>query len=436
METFGRYSLVKRLGAGGMGEVFLARTDGSAETLVVKRILPHLTQNPRFLRLFLDETRIASRLVHPNIARIHELGEAAGTWFVAMEHVDGIDLRETLKRTREIGHHVPLEIGVFIAVEVAKGLHYAHQATDAQGRSLHIVHRDISPHNVLLGRDGTVKVIDFGVARAANKSIHTATGVLKGKFPYMSPEQAQARPVDARTDVFALGIVLWEMLCARYLFRGKTDAATLKQVRAAEVPVPSTVREDIPEALDAVLLKALKKDANARYQTAEAFREALAGVLSNLPVPNLAKWLKNYDDVPGLDESLDEEADDVSEETVLESHERPTQAESPRRLTRAERSSTSSSDKSLEQVRELLAQVSGRPTNLAPQATSFVGRVAELADLHQLFRQGARLITLLGPGGTGKTRLSHQFASQLVLHFHGAGEKWQRSGGGWYCASV
>ena len=431
-----------------MGEVFLARVEGSAETLVVKRILPHLTENPRFLRLFLDETRIASRLVHPNIARIHELGEADGTWFVAMEHVDGKDLREMLKRTREQGHHVPLQIAVAIAVEVARGLHYAHQATDAQGRSLRIVHRDISPHNVLIGRDGSVKLIDFGVAKAANKSVHTGTGILKGKFPYMSPEQANAQPVDPRTDVFALGIVLWEMLCARYLFRGKTDAATLKLVREAMVPVPSSLRDDIPEALDRVLLTALQRDAAERYPTAEAFREALAGVLANLAVPNVAKWVQEYDDVPGLDESLVEaesiEAEKASDETQLESHEQPTVADAPSRTgnpvrvrpTRSERSAlsdTSTSERNLEQVKQLLAQVAGRPTNIGPQATSFVGRVAELADLHQLFRQGARLITLLGPGGTGKTRLSLQFGSQLVTHFQSVNERGRKRGGVWFC---
>ncbi len=449
MDAFGRYTLLKRLGAGGMGEVFLARVGDSADTLVLKRILPHLTENPRFLRLFLDETRIASRLVHPNIAQIHELGEVDGTWFVAMEHVDGKDLREMLKRTREVGHHVPIEVAVAVGVEIARGLSHAHAATDAQGRSLRVVHRDVSPHNVLIGRNGDVKLIDFGVAKAANKSVQTGTGILKGKFPYMSPEQANAQPVDPRTDVFALGIVLWEMLCAKYLFRGKTDAATLKLVREAQVPVPSTLRDDVPEALDRVLLKALAKSPDERYATAELFREALAGVLSNLAPPNLPKWMREYDDVPGLDddsvvELAPSESEKASEETKLESHEQPTVADAPSRTdnpvrvrpTRSERSAlgdTSTSERQLEQVKQLLAQVAGRPTNIGPQATSFVGRVAELADLHQLFRQGARLITLLGPGGTGKTRLSLQLGTQLVTHFQSTNERGRKRGGVWFC---
>ncbi len=445
-DAFGRYTLLKRLGAGGMGEVFLAQpADGSAP-IVLKRILPHLTENPRFLRLFLDETRIASRLVHPNIASIHELGEVDGTWFVAMEHVDGQDLRELLKRAREVGHHMPLEVAVAVAIGVAKGLSHAHGATDAQGRLLHIVHRDVSPHNVLVGRDGTVKLIDFGVAKAANKSVHTGTGILKGKFPYMAPEQAHAKPVDQRTDVFALGIVLWEMLCARYLFRGKTDAATLKLVRETQVPVPSSLRDDVPEALDRVVLKALRKEPRDRYPTAEAFREALAGVLAGLAVPDVARWAREYDDVPGLDDvasgELLESASDDS--TQLETNEQPTQADAPSRATnpvrqrptRADRGAltdSASEERALDQVKQLLQQVSGRPTNIGPQATSFVGRVAELADLHQLFRQGARLVTLLGPGGTGKTRLSLQFGQQLVTHFQSVNEKGRRRGGVWFC---
>ncbi len=442
-EAFGRYTLVKRLGAGGMGEVFLARPNDGTDELVLKRILPHLTENPRFLRLFLDETRIASRLIHPNIARIHELGEVEGTWFVSMELVAGKDLRELLKRAREMSHHVPLEVALGIAVEIARGLSHAHGATDAQGRSLHIVHRDVSPHNILIGRNGEVKLIDFGVAKAANKSVHTGTGILKGKFPYMAPEQAHAKPVDPRTDVFALGIVLWEMICARYLFRGKTDAATLKLVRDAQVPTPSSLRDDVPESLDRVVMKALRKEARDRYPTAEAFREALATVLAGLPPPDIAKWLHEYDDVPGFDSSVESEAPlESAEATELESNVKETVAESPSRTSNHVRPRPSriapeqkegSDEKSLAQLKELLTQVAGRPTNIGKQATSFIGRVAELADLHQLFRQGARLLTLLGPGGTGKTRLSLQFGSQLVTHFQAVNEKGRRRGGVWFC---
>jgi predicted ATPase/serine/threonine protein kinase len=449
VEEFGSYRLVKRLGAGGMGEVFLAQRSAEPSTVVVKRILPHLTENQRFLRLFLDETRIASRLHHANIAEIFELGEVQGTWFVAMEHVAGKDLRELLKRVREQEGEVPVDVAVYIAVEVARGLEYAHQATDAQGRHLQIVHRDVSPHNVLVTRTGEVKLIDFGVAKAANKSVHTATGILKGKFPYMAPEQAHARPVDARTDVFALGIVLWEMLTGRYLFRGKTDAVTLRLVRECMVPAPSSLREDVPEALDKVVLKALRKDPKDRYATAAAFREALEGVLANYPPPDVAGWVDRFDDVPGLEdveEAFASESPDMVPEvadsgelaTELDAVSRPTVPVRKRQdLTRSDRVAPAlprtPSGEQLEQAKKLLEQVSGRPTNIGKQPTSFVGRVAELADLHQLFRQGVRLITLLGPGGTGKTRLSLQFGQQLVSYFEAAGDRGRRRGGVWFC---
>ncbi len=446
MDTFGRYTLLKRLGAGGMGEVFLAKAANESQPIVLKRILPHLLENPRFLRLFLDETRIASRLVHPNIARIHELGEASGTWYVAMEHVPGKDLRELLKRAREMGDQVPVGVVLKIGIEVARGLHHAHDARDAQGRSLKIVHRDVSPHNILISRTGDVKLIDFGVAKAANKSMHTATGILKGKFPYMAPEQASARPVDARTDVFALGIVLWEALCGRYLFRGKSDAATVKQVRAAEVQAPSELRPDVPDGLNQVFLKALRREPKDRYQSAQAFGEALEQVLAGLDAPDLRGWFERYEDVPGLDESAELEVSD-DDGTAADEQQAQTEAGAPGRvprevaiLTRAERSRGSGSLSgvraagSVAEAQKILSQLNGSgATNLGRQTTSFVGRVAELADLHTLFRQGARIVTLLGPGGTGKTRLSQQFAEQLVSHFRGVTETGRRRGGVWFC---
>ena len=433
MDTFGKFRLLKRLGAGGMGEVYLAKEEGREEALVVKRILPHLTSNPRFLRLFLDETRIASRLTHPNIARIFELGEESETWFVSMEHVPGLDLRELLRRSRDRDEAVPLELAFSIALQIARALEYAHDARDAQERPLRIVHRDVSPHNVLVSRTGQVKLIDFGVAKAANKALHTATGILKGKFPYMAPEQANARRVDRRTDVFALGIVLWETLTGMHLFRGKTDAATLKQVRACEVTPPSELLLDLPTWVDPIVLKALAKEPKARYQTAGQFAEALEEKLSGLPPADLGAWVQGLDDAPeepGDEASTDEPETIPEAESVPTLHVRP----SPAVRTHSDRSKVRThSGVRLDRTVKLLAEVSARPTNLAPQATSFVGRVAELADLHQLFRGGARLITLLGPGGTGKTRLSIQFANQLVSHFGATVGPGKRRGGVWFC---
>lgn len=447
-ERLGRYRLSKRLGAGGMGEVFLATREPENTQVVVKRVLPNLLGNPRFLRLFLDEMRIAARLEHPNIARIVELAEDRGSWFVAMEYVDGLDLRELLKRHKEQGDRMPVEVAVHVAGAVAQALSYAHQVRDAQGRLLRIVHRDVSPHNVLVGRNGDIKLIDFGVAKAANKLVHTQAGMLKGKFPYMSPEQSHGKPVDGRTDVFALGIVLWEALTGAYLFRGKSDAQTVKLVRAANVTAASTIRPDVPPALDALLAKALRAEPRARFQTAAAMAEALQQVALTLPKPDLPAWFAKYEDadIPGLGWLLDDEVEsdepsaassetkDVSLASPAQSQSAPSVArvgESPLLQTQAERPAARRTT-TREGARLMAARVAHAPTNLTKQATTFVGRVAELADLHQTFRQGVRLMTLLGPGGCGKTRLAEQFAAQLVSHFQGMSEGGVPRGGVWF----
>ncbi len=431
-----------------MGEVFLAKDKRADELVIVKRILPHLTENPRFLKLFLDETRIASRLAHPNIARIYEFGEVGGTWFVAMEYVPGKDWRELLRRARDVEHPIPPVVVTRFAVQIASALEHAHAATDAQGRNLHIVHRDVSPHNIIICTDGTTKLIDFGVAKAANKAMHTAAGILKGKFPYMAPEQASAKPVDQRTDVFALGIVMWESITGAYLFRGKTDAQTVKAVRACEVPMVTERRPDCPPELERIIMKALRKSPDDRYQSAGELRDSLDHVLAAFPPFDFRSWFREYEDIPGLDDSFeaplelvdDERSDPQDEVTVVEgdaSGEHASVSMSP--LTRADRlraNVASSSSERIAETKKLLSELAERPTNIGAQPTSFVGRVAELADLHQLFRQGARLITLLGPGGTGKTRLSLQLGKQLVSHFQLPDEKGRPRGGVWFVELV
>jgi predicted ATPase/Tfp pilus assembly protein PilF len=359
-----------------------------------------------------------------------------------MEWVDGRDLRDLFKRAQATGYQVPLELALRVGVEVAGGLHHAHTAKDAQGKPLKIVHRDVSPHNVLLSRHGQVKLIDFGVAKAANKVVHTAAGILKGKFPYMAPEQANAKKVDARTDVFALGIVLWELVTGKHLFRGKSDAGTLRLVRACEVPPPSNLRPNIPPELDKVLLKALSAEPRKRFPDARAMQEALQEVLVGLPPADIQRFVYMFDD-RGTDE-LEAAVSDMQSNTELDS---PASQEtmdfraSPE--TRAERSGflkpatpvfkpPRASAKELTSTADLLTRLTGPLTNLAPRASSFVGRVAELADLHQLIRQGTRLVTLLGPGGTGKTRLSQQLAQQLVAHYSKGGEGGPK-GGVWFC---
>ncbi|MBI3183647.1 MAG: tetratricopeptide repeat protein [Myxococcales bacterium] len=446
--AFGKYELVRKLGTGGMGEVFLAKPapgvfpPHGCDQLVIKRILPHLTENARFLRLFLDEARMAARLAHPNIARILELDEVGGCWFVGMEYVAGKDLREVCRQAKEAKLPIPVGVACRIARQLAQGLDYAHRSTDPTGRPLKLVHRDVSPHNVLLGFDGSVKLIDFGVAKAANKTSVTATGVLKGKFPYMSPEQAEGKRIDRRADVFAMGIVLWEMLAGRSLFRGKSDAATLKLVKACEVSPPSAHNSRVPTELDALVLRALEKAPKDRFQEAGALAAALEELLSVRTAvasrSDVGAYVRRLFPA-GADESEDDELGEGTSEEILTS----TDAENPSEETvnlrdgssegerasrvRARRHPASQGERhaALERTARLLAEVSQRPTNLVPQQTSFVGRVAELAELHQLHRQGARLLTLLGPGGTGKTRLAHQFATQQLPSF--------AAGGVWFC---
>jgi serine/threonine protein kinase/predicted ATPase len=422
-----------------MGEVFLARREDDPSLLVIKRILPHLNLNQRFLKLFLDETRIAARLIHPNIARIHELNEVNGTWYLAMEYVPGHDLRELMKRSREQEQRIPLGAIVHVATEVARGLHHAHTAIDATGRALRVVHRDVSPHNILVSKTGAVKIVDFGVATAANKTVQTAAGVLKGKFPYMAPEQAHARRVDARTDVFALGIILWEAVCGRFLFRGKTDALTVRNVRLCEVAPLSTWRPGIPAALERVVMRALRKAPEDRFQSAEALAEALTEVARTLPAAPITTWLRDVGDVAGFDVSVDGVPLGADEDDPFALREADTQEvttpdrpSARRRLTNEEARAVGDDAISFEQARQFLLKAQPPSTNLRQHATSFVGRAAELADLQQLFRKNLKLITLVGPAGTGKTRLASQFAGQLVSYFQAANDKGTQRGGVWY----
>src|SRR3990167_7608400 len=212
-----------------MGEVFLARGPQLKRPVVIKRILASMLSEPDMLRAFLDETRIAARLRHPNIVRIDELGEVEGEWFVRMEYVEGASLSEVLKRAARQGEHLPVEAVLSIGAGLASALDYAHHATDAEGRALQIVHRDVTPQNVLLARNGEVKLIDFGVARAEQRFLRTMPGLVKGKLPYMSPEQADGRRLDARSDIFALGVCLWEALTGHRLFRGNSPAVTMQR---------------------------------------------------------------------------------------------------------------------------------------------------------------------------------------------------------------
>jgi serine/threonine-protein kinase len=278
LETFGRYQLLRKLATGGMGQIFLARQIGPVgfqKLLVVKRILPHLTQEEEFIKMFFDEARIAALLNHPNIAQLYDLGDVEGVYYIAMEHVHGESVRQLNAVANERKGGLPLALKCRIIADAAAGLDYAHRAKSPSGRALGLIHRDVSPQNILVGFNGCVKLIDFGVAKATNKISHTMAGAIKGKYPYMSPEQARGEELDLRSDVFGLGIVLYELLTSTRLFKRENDTATLKAVVGSKIAAPSTLVDGVKKSLDAIVFKALARKREERFQSASELQLAL-----------------------------------------------------------------------------------------------------------------------------------------------------------------
>ncbi|MDP3502361.1 MAG: protein kinase [Myxococcales bacterium] len=276
-QSFGKYQLEKKLATGGMAEVWLARQtgiEGFNRHIVVKRILAHLAEDPEFVAMFLQEARIASRFNHPNIAQIYDLGENAGTFFIAMEFIHGEDLGRVMRRAWSTGQWVARPLAIRIVADSAAGLYYAHTRMDEQGRPLRIVHRDISPQNILVSFDGSVKLVDFGIAKAADQVSNTKSGAIKGKFAYMAPEQAGGKPLDARTDIFALGLVLYELITGVRPLKRDSEIGTLQAALECAIEKPSQVAE-VPNTLDDVVMRALAKDPEDRYRDARQFQMAL-----------------------------------------------------------------------------------------------------------------------------------------------------------------
>ncbi len=277
-----RYRVVDRLEAGGMAEVFRGEAlsvQGFKKQVAIKRVLPHLAQNKSFISMFLDEARLGARLNHANIVTVFDIGAADNTFFIVMEYVDGCNLKAIIEHFRQMGRRIPVKESVYICMETCRGLSYAHEIVDDDGADLHIVHRDISPPNILLSKRGEIKVTDFGLAKATTQLEKTDPGVVKGKFSYLAPEAALGEGVDARADIFALGIVLWEMIAGRRLFLGETDYQTVKLVQQANVPSLMRLNPDVDADLEAVIMKALTRDPRDRYQSAREFGDALAGHL-------------------------------------------------------------------------------------------------------------------------------------------------------------
>jgi len=292
-DRFGQYEILERIASGGMAELYRARrrgVEGFEKIVAIKKILPHLADNEGFITMFADEAKLAAQLNHPNIVHIYDLGKIeGGGYFIAMEHVEGRDLRAILDSARDLSMPLPVPLAIYVASKVASALDYAHRRRDGEGRDLHIVHRDVSPQNILISYEGDIKLCDFGIAKAASKVSQTESGALKGKIQYMSPEQAWGKPIDRRSDLFSLGAVLYELLTEQKLFRGDSDLTVLEKVRAASASPPSAVNTEVPKPLDAITLKALAKEPEDRYANASDLLRDLEQVLySYTPAPGSA----------------------------------------------------------------------------------------------------------------------------------------------------
>jgi serine/threonine protein kinase len=299
-QPFGKYQLLKKLATGGMAEVWLARQtgiEGFAKNVVVKRILPHLAEDREFVEMFRNEAVIAARFNHPNIAQVYEFGEANGNYYIAMEYIHGEDLGRVMRKAWEQNQWVARPLAIRIVAAACEGLYYAHSRTDESGRPLRVVHRDISPQNILISFDGSVKLVDFGIAKAADQASLTRSGAIKGKFAYMAPEQASGKPLDCRADVFSIGLVLYELLTGVRPLKRDTELATLQAALECAIPPPSEVA-DVPPELDAVVMQALSKPIDSRYRDARQFQLALEELLVT------QRWVASSVQVSELMEAL------------------------------------------------------------------------------------------------------------------------------------
>jgi serine/threonine protein kinase len=284
---FGSYQLIAKLATGGMAEIFLARPTGSTsrDVMVLKRILPHLAEDEHFVTMFRDEADLASKVSHKNICRVQEFGEYDGTWFIAMEYLHGVPLSRMMTRLSKVGKMLDVRVVAGIIVQACEGLHAAHEARGPDGQQLGLVHRDVSPPNIMVCSEGQVKLLDFGIAKARGANSRTRTGTVKGKNAYMSPEQILGKGLDRRSDVFALAVVMYEMLAIRRLFHRDSDFLTFKAITEEPIPDIRERRPDLPPGMRAALLQAMARDPNGRFDTAQAFGNALRNAVSTLGGP-------------------------------------------------------------------------------------------------------------------------------------------------------
>lgn len=291
--TFGPYTLLRRLAVGGMAEIYVASTRGLGgfeKLAALKLVHPHLAADPQFVRMLIEEAKILVLLTHANIAQVFDLGCIDDTYYIAMEFVDGLDVHGLQTVSQRLKQPLPIAVCAYVVAEMLNGLDYAHRKRDANGKPLNIVHRDISPQNVVVSQAGEVKLVDFGIAKTALQSERTAAGVIKGKYFYMSPEQAWGDPADRRSDVFATGILLHEMLTGHMLYTGRSVPELIANVRKAEIPPPQLLRPDVSDSLASIVLRALEREPRARFQSAIDMGEALRDFLySAFPAYNASK---------------------------------------------------------------------------------------------------------------------------------------------------
>lgn len=275
---FGKYRLLRKLAQGGMAEIFLAKATGAGgfeKTVIVKRILPRLSAHDKFVRMFINEAKVSSALSHSNIVQIFDFGRVGRDYFIAMEYVEGKDIRSIIRACRDRGRRVPMEFVLYCGVQIAKALSYAHSRTDADGAPMNLIHRDVSPQNVLVSRHGEVKLTDFGIAKSTESLSETVANEIKGNFGYMPPEQAAGLALDPRTDVYAAAMVLYELATLKNPFADTNLLAVIQRIREMPAPAPSTFNPAISRTVDQILLKGLEKDPAARWATASELVDAL-----------------------------------------------------------------------------------------------------------------------------------------------------------------
>lgn len=280
-----QFEILNRVDVGGMAEIFRARNTETGEILAIKRILPSLVGQAEFVKMFIDEAGVCLTLKHPNIVRVDQIGMMDNSLFMSMEFVDGTNLREVLSFANQYNFILPIHEAVRIAICVLDGLQYAHVHTNEKGEPLNLIHRDVSPPNILLGYNGDVKITDFGLVKSKSQISKTVPGLIKGKFSYLSPEAAYGESIDLRSDIYAVGIVLWEMLTSRPLFVDPVEMKILDLVRKSIVPSVRSINPLVPESLEAIIMKGLARDRAKRYQTAQAFADDLRAFLESIGNP-------------------------------------------------------------------------------------------------------------------------------------------------------